>query len=220
MNRDEQNDFCKLRALGGEANCIADEFHKHGRRQFAADLRCAVTKIKKVVTTRLNELDPKEYLAVERSYRKTQVIVAAPDILRTIDVDRPDDIVIQVYTQDLYNFAEFAIEACRMSCDGQRENCKLRDQMIAMRIPPKDEYAIGCPLSRCDRTNRGGWRSVTTSGEMKYLIVSDQRLGGIVKLIFPDNIPAHQLWNETIYALTHGLSLPDYVRVEREKNHG
>lgn len=144
MNRDEQNDYCKLGALASEAKRIADKIAGQGQKTFAADIRCAVTKIKKTIDARLNQLELKNRQAVSRSFQKIEVFVSAPDQARMISTHL-DDEEVTIKTQDLYDLAEQAILACSEYCNGNKKDCKLRDQMLIMGIPVYDEYAEACP---------------------------------------------------------------------------
>lgn len=110
----------------------------------AADLRCAATKIQKVINNRIKQLEPKSQQALQRSYNHIEVIITANDIARMVD-ERQDDEIVTIKTQDLYDLAEQAIIACSEHCDGTKKECKLRDQMLTMRIPVYDEYAVCCP---------------------------------------------------------------------------
>lgn len=144
LTRKMQNEFTQIKGFADQTYALAQALEGYGWVDAALLLHRAQNLMEKAYFGMYDSLYPAERKTMDRVIRNTVVACISKDTARK-QHDSDDDPSVEVSTETLYEFAQYAIAGCCTECDGNKAECKLRDIMATVRIPINPTTGRECP---------------------------------------------------------------------------
>lgn len=145
MNATEQKKYAFCHAVRTQGRLFAKEEARLGHEEIAGFMLLGANAFDLAMNRRQQYMDKKALDTANRAIDNLKMTIEAVDIKR-FRPEKMDDEQVTVLTDSLYELARLAMNGgCNKDCDGNKDDCGIRDLMVEMRIPIATGYDRKCP---------------------------------------------------------------------------